>query len=470
MPAAAQSASRQTSILGGGHSRPRILWGLTVSLAWILAGCVDLTEPWKKGSLASEAGAGGGVAGTGLDGASSDAGPEDSLTMAGLDSGRVVVDAASNEVSAAADAPVFEPDADRGVPPSVDGSPGTDGSVADSANPGSGGAAGRLDSASDSPAIASGGAGGANGSSGKGGAGGGTGGNTVPGSGEAVGTGGVSSSGGAAGADALTVKDVAPDTGPDVGPEVGPDAIPDLAPGVADAAPLPPGLVAYYPCEGAQSDGTTLTDQSGNGNDATLSTRGGTGTGYGFGTGKVGNALVLTASGSGYVNLPLKVFAGATDITIATWVKVATTQDHQRVFDIGINAGRDTPATTGMVYMYLMPYRASAGKMMFGIATNGLNAEQTMSSSTVGPSDGWTHLAIVLGAGSTRLFVNGVSAVSSTTTTLRPKDLGVIDYAWIGRSQFGADPTFDGSFDEFRVYNRALSAAEVTAIYQYAQP
>ncbi len=54
--------------------------------------------------------------------------------------------------------------------------------------------------------------------------------------------------------------------------------------------------------------------------------------------------------------------------------------------------------------------------------------------------------------------------------TLRPKDLGAIDYAFVGKSQFGADPYFDGMIDEVRVYNRAMSATDIQAIYQFTGP
>ena len=54
--------------------------------------------------------------------------------------------------------------------------------------------------------------------------------------------------------------------------------------------------------------------------------------------------------------------------------------------------------------------------------------------------------------------------------TLTPADLGTIDYAYIGRSQFSVDPYFDGAIDDFRVYNRALSATEIQALYQFAGP
>jgi hypothetical protein len=36
---------------------------------------------------------------------------------------------------------------------------------------------------------------------------------------------------------------------------------------------------------------------------------------------------------------------------------------------------------------------------------------------------------------------------------------------WLGRSQFLADPGFEGSFTEFRIYGSALSASEVAASF-----
>jgi hypothetical protein len=51
-------------------------------------------------------------------------------------------------------------------------------------------------------------------------------------------------------------------------------------------------------------------------------------------------------------------------------------------------------------------------------------------------------------------------AASGLTATL-PKDLGSTTQNWLGRSQYTADAYFSGALDEFRIYNRALSAGEV---------
>jgi len=109
------------------------------------------------------------------------------------------------------------------------------------------------------------------------------------------------------------------------------------------------------------------------------------------------------------------------------------------------------------VYLYLAPKTTTADGLAFGIATDGIDGEQRLVSvPSPGPSEGWTHVAVVLGASSATLYVNGELVVDTASVDLRPEDLGDIDYAWLGRSQFAMDPTFDGAIDEVRIYDRAL--------------
>jgi hypothetical protein len=63
------------------------------------------------------------------------------------------------------------------------------------------------------------------------------------------------------------------------------------------------------------------------------------------------------------------------------------------------------------------------------------------------------------------LYVNGTQVGQNTSMTLSPSSLGNTTNNWIGRSQYAADPFLDGQIDEFRIYNRALSAAEVQALF-----
>jgi len=76
-------------------------------------------------------------------------------------------------------------------------------------------------------------------------------------------------------------------------------------------------------------------------------------------------------------------------------------------------------------------------------------------------------VAVVLGpgtAGGGTLYVNGAQVMFSTTVMLRPNSLTAAAVDYIGRSQY-PDPYFDGEIDEFRIYSQALTAAEITTIY-----
>jgi hypothetical protein len=377
-------------------------------------GCVDLTPPWEQDSAIGGAGGTSGSGGAG--GETPDLGG----------TGGIV---------------------------------GTGGSVA-----GTGGSTGVPDSATDAPVT-------------------GTGGDTGGMDSGAGGAGGRIDSG--ADVDAPLLQPDAPPLGFDVGVDVagldlgaggaggtsgGSDAGPDLSTS-PEAGALPAGLVAYYAFESALDN--KLPDLSGNGNDGTLlagaTPDGGTPTpGFGFVPGKIGNGLALAQAGSGYVAMPTSVFAQAKDITIAAWVQVTTAQNWQRLFDVGINANLFNNGMTGTTYMNLVP-QSSGSKVAFAISTDGYNNEQTLTG-TAFSAKVWKHVAVVLSVGQGSLYVDGSLAMASSLVTLRPVDLGAIDYAYLGKSQFGADPYFDGIIDELRVYNRALSAPEVTSLYQYAGP
>jgi len=261
--------------------------------------------------------------------------------------------------------------------------------------------------------------------------------------------------------------DLGPDLGPDLQPDLGPDLQPDLGPDLGpdsspDTSTLLSGLLVYYKCESAT--GTTLQDSSGNGNDGTLV--GGT-AGYSFTTGKVGKALALVKAGSGYVSVPPAVFANAKDITVATWINVTTSQNWPRVFDVGVNAKIANNTPTGTHYMNFVP-KNDGTNLAFAISKDGYNDEQVLTAAALATGT-WKHVAVVLSSGQGTLYVDGAVA-GSGAISLRPADLGTIDYAYLGKSQFSNDPNFDGQIDEFRVYGRALSAAEIQTLYQFAGP
>jgi hypothetical protein len=86
--------------------------------------------------------------------------------------------------------------------------------------------------------------------------------------------------------------------------------------------------------------------------------------------------------------------------------------------------------------------------------------------STPGLNDGaWHHVAYVVDASGAKLYVDGTLR-SSRAWTGTPGPTTTTDALRIGRypGAFGGAEVFAGSVRDVRVYNRALSAAEVTAL------
>ena len=215
--------------------------------------------------------------------------------------------------------------------------------------------------------------------------------------------------------------------------EVAPEIITPANPGTT-------GLVALYALDG------NVQDSSGKNNHGTV---GGT---AGYESGPSGQAIICNGTNT-YVTLPIgATIAALSDATLATNVYFANTGGSwQRIFDFG------TGTTT---YMFLSPRQATSGSMRFAIRTATVG-EQIVDAPATLPS-GWHHVAVVIDskAMTLTLYLDG-EAVGTAATTLLPKDLGNTTQNWLGRSQWAADAYFTGSLDEFRIYNRALSAAEV---------
>jgi len=215
----------------------------------------------------------------------------------------------------------------------------------------------------------------------------------------------------------------------------------------ATAAPTDPGLaalVAYYPFEGDAKD---IAGKGYNGtlvNDPT------------FTDSKVGLGRALSLDGvNDFVELPIgNLISTLTSATISAWINFATssTGSWVRVFDFG---------TGTTVYMFLSPRQGTTGTMRFAITTTSNTGESGVNSPRV-LSAGWHHVAVVIDgtARTLRLYLDGESVASGTTTVL-PKDLGVTTQNWLGRSQWSADGYYQGLIDDFRIYNKALSAGEV---------
>jgi autotransporter-associated beta strand protein len=212
-------------------------------------------------------------------------------------------------------------------------------------------------------------------------------------------------------------------------------------------------LTTYYRFN--EASGTTASDASGLSPAATL-VNGATFTA----SGKFGNGVSLNGS-SQYVALPNGLITGLGDATISAWVYLNSLNNWARIFDFGADTDR---------YMFLSPYNGTG--MRFAITKFTGNGEQGINGPAL-TAGAWHHVAVTLkadntGSGVGTLYLNGVAVASNTAMTFTPDMIGRLVNAtnnYIGRSQWPGDPYLNGRVDDFRIYNGALSAAEVAALY-----
>jgi autotransporter-associated beta strand protein len=193
-----------------------------------------------------------------------------------------------------------------------------------------------------------------------------------------------------------------------------------------------------------ETTGSTLADATGNGNTASL-----TGS-TSFVPGTRGNAVKFTG---GFASLPTGIVSGLNDFTIAAWVKPDLIATWQRVFDFGSSTSS---------YMFLTSRPSTTGGLRFAITT-GAGEQQVNTSAplTVGV---WQHVAVTLRSSTATIYLNGTAVGTNTGVTLRPSSLGQSTNNFIGKSQFSADPALTASVDDFRIYSRGLTTAEVQAL------
>ena len=180
----------------------------------------------------------------------------------------------------------------------------------------------------------------------------------------------------------------------------------------------------------------------------------------------MGNALVsggqvfLDGSPGTYVDLSAigNDIASLNNATVEAWVTWADpTPLWQRIFDFG----QDT--TT---YMFLTP-KSERNKTRFAISMNGGGNEQMVNSVAQLPDNVEMHVAVVIDSdhGMISLYINGAPSCTLFGTSLMPSQLGgVTPNNYLGKSQFN-DPYFNGSINEFRIYNVALTASQIATSF-----
>jgi hypothetical protein len=200
-----------------------------------------------------------------------------------------------------------------------------------------------------------------------------------------------------------------------------------------------------------------------------------------------GKRLTLPGGSSAtqaYVDLPNGLLSansanngGSGGVTLEGWVKVTGGQTWARFFDIGstiiangtygevtgpggAGEGRDYWALfeqeNANVYRHVLDLRNEdpAG----GAGTGGVGYDSHSFGSDLHFVATWNEAS-----GEMKIYENG-SEVTGRTGAPQISDIHDVN-VWLGRSNWGGDANMQGDFDDFRIYNRVLAAAEIRGSY-----
>ncbi len=208
------------------------------------------------------------------------------------------------------------------------------------------------------------------------------------------------------------------------------------------------GLVADW--EFNDGSGTSATDSTGNGNTGTLNG------GSTWGVGKTSGGI--TFDGTGYVTVasPSLIPVGSSPYTLSAWIKTTGTNGQ------GIIGWGDYGTQSATNAFRLASYGDCNGgngldnywwgNDVVGCANNGTNLY-----------DGtWHHVVTEYDGNARQIYIDG-----TLVTFDNPIPINVTrdDNITIGATYLGNSENFNGTIDNVRVYNRALSDPQIAALY-----
>ncbi len=206
---------------------------------------------------------------------------------------------------------------------------------------------------------------------------------------------------------------------------------------VDNTAAPPVGLVAGYGFD--EGSGSSVTDAAGNGNNGTIS-------GATWVPGRFGTALSFDGT-SNWVTVPDSASLDLTSgMTLEAWIYPTALGTNWRTVIF-----KEQPGNLA----YGMYANTTAGRPNAQVFVAG--SDRNVNGSAQLPVNTWTHLAATYDGANIRIFVNGSQVGVAAQTGAITTSTGVLR---IGANNIWPE-WFQGRIDEVRIYNRALTAAEI---------
>ena len=198
----------------------------------------------------------------------------------------------------------------------------------------------------------------------------------------------------------------------------------------------------------------------------------------------IGSQMILSGDGNvasftdgSFAALPANIMSGFSSFSIEMWVKCTGDRGNwMRLFDFG-NCFTTTDDLTGEVLVNgghnytMMTWRSSSGTLRSGVRLywdeDTQYREDVVDAPTLPIGDDVFHHIVYTYDSETqtgKIYSDGAIA-GSGSQEFNPTQFGDMTNMWLGKPQF-RDYYFQGNYDEFRIYQGVLSAAEVSNNYK----
>ncbi|MFH1227842.1 MAG: DUF2341 domain-containing protein [Planctomycetota bacterium] len=216
--------------------------------------------------------------------------------------------------------------------------------------------------------------------------------------------------------------------------------------------------------------GQSLLDMSGNGNNGQLGSTSGADASDPSWTagGRFGNALTFDGVDD-YVSVANEPpFDLTAQVTVESWVKLSASQSASTMWGIAAK-GYDGIFPYALIHTNNTGIDGAKYGFAFGGVTGGLwKLAGSTDSGSLAAVGQWYYVVGTYDGAKFNIYVNGAFVASSDNTTIALNNIPVS----IGAFYENGPPKYflNGAIDEVRIYNRALSAAEIAARYNSNAP